>query len=228
MDEDKLDETSAEHLARVTNTIRRLYCGDTSSLVWLTTKANIGSGWLLHWLISILEASIATQPSLGLTSKEYYEDEKITTLYRTVLERLLINLADQEEELLRQNTVEPEEEVHEEHLRVLQKFGLALARPTVTGWTGLFMMFLSLRRHPNAPPKRKDPPTSSPDSRKIHDSLCKNGIHVSHKDFNEKLERTDGVRAHPIKEAVAEAGEGGKIVPRSPQQNILSTIAAGV
>ena len=73
-----------------------------------------------------------SQPSLGLPSKvrsdliihqllltvgqEYYEEESIVDLYRDVLERLLIALADEDDELA--DSTSPALAVHEERLRV--------------------------------------------------------------------------------------------------------------
>lgn len=60
------------------------------------------------------------QPGLGLPSPEYYEEESITDLYRTILERLLLNLYKEEEALAAQEQVmEPSGlTVNEERLRM--------------------------------------------------------------------------------------------------------------
>ncbi|EKM55471.1 uncharacterized protein PHACADRAFT_256119 [Phanerochaete carnosa HHB-10118-sp] len=58
-----------------------------------------------------------SQPKLGLPSKEYYEEESIVELYRNVLERLLVALADEEDDVSRLQT-NPALAVHEERLRV--------------------------------------------------------------------------------------------------------------
>lgn len=60
------------------------------------------------------------QPGLGLPSPEYYEEESISDLYRNVLERLLVNLYEEEETLMAQEQLmEPSAlTVHEERLRV--------------------------------------------------------------------------------------------------------------
>ncbi|CCL99342.1 uncharacterized protein FIBRA_01360 [Fibroporia radiculosa] len=62
-----------------------------------------------------------SQPDLGLPSKEYYEEESITELYQSVLERLLLTLADEEENLdvsTIQEHAASDFVVHEDRLRV--------------------------------------------------------------------------------------------------------------
>ncbi|PCH38139.1 zincin [Wolfiporia cocos MD-104 SS10] len=121
MDEDKLSGPGTEPLLAVTNHIRRLLHGK-STLVehvhahkdkdevdrqGLTAAVAYLHSRGIGGLFSVdIEGDVGadpnfmtfwfSQPELGLPSKEYYEEESIVELYETVLERLLLTLAEEE------------------------------------------------------------------------------------------------------------------------------------
>ncbi|CAL1704979.1 unnamed protein product [Somion occarium] len=137
MDEDLLNARGTDPLLRVIQEVRKRFKGQvfqdgsknkelglTAAVAYLHSRG-------VSALFSVdIEGDVGDdpnrmtfllgQPSLGLPSKEYYEDESFTELYGSVLERLLINLYDEEEALLvqEQSLEAPELTVHEERLRV--------------------------------------------------------------------------------------------------------------
>ncbi|KAI0687125.1 metalloprotease [Cytidiella melzeri] len=141
MNEDLLDARGTDPLLRVIRNIRKLYNGEdtvisahddkekqkkgfTAAIAYLHTR---GIGAVFD---TDIEGDVGedpnqmtlwfSQPRLGLPSKEYYEEDSIVEVYTSVLERLLITLAD-EDERLRDQELELQEgslTVHEERLRV--------------------------------------------------------------------------------------------------------------
>ncbi|KDQ60672.1 hypothetical protein JAAARDRAFT_708451 [Jaapia argillacea MUCL 33604] len=124
MDEDRLDNIGEEPLLRIARTIRRLVRGESTDIgakdedvrgkkVDSEKKKRDGLTAAVAYLHSRgigalfdfdIDGDVGvdpnhmtlwfSQPSLGLPSKEYYEEESITELYRSVLERLLVSTSD--------------------------------------------------------------------------------------------------------------------------------------
>ncbi|KAI0082770.1 metalloprotease [Panus rudis PR-1116 ss-1] len=149
MDEELLDARGADPLLRVVKTTRQLFKGETTEVYLdgehdthlsddekrikrgLTAAVAYLHSRGVGALFSIdIEGDVGEdpnhmtllfgQPQLGLPSKEYYEEESIVTLYRNVLERLLINLYDEEKLLAEQDDslTSPGLAFHEERLRM--------------------------------------------------------------------------------------------------------------
>ncbi|KAF7793093.1 hypothetical protein EIP86_004200 [Pleurotus ostreatoroseus] len=146
MNEDLLEARGAEPLLHVVQTVRKLYNGETTIVDdiqlplgddnnderdGLTAAIAYLHSRGIDGLFSIdIDGDVGkdpnlmtlwfSQPSLGLPSKEYYEEESIVDLYQSVLERLLIVLADEEEKLLSEaEALQPSNvAVYEERLRV--------------------------------------------------------------------------------------------------------------
>ncbi|KAI0709419.1 Metalloprotease [Earliella scabrosa] len=143
MDEDNLDEIGETPLREMAQTIRELFRGKTTVVDAEKTSAEKDRERLtatvafLHsrGIDALFDYSIdgdagkdpnfmtlwLSQADLGLPSKEYYEEESIVELYRNVLERLLITLDDEEDDLVESIVVIDESSglvVHEERLRV--------------------------------------------------------------------------------------------------------------
>ncbi|KAH9951953.1 Metalloprotease [Amylocystis lapponica] len=137
MNEDLLNDLGTEPLAKVTRNVRSLFQGETTIVDDLTARKRGEKNTNLTAAISYLhsrglkvlfepqiEGDVGTdpnfmtlwvsQPSLGLPAKEYYEEESFVELYQNVLERLLITLAEEEENLAQKTT----SDVYEERLRV--------------------------------------------------------------------------------------------------------------
>ncbi|EPQ58373.1 Metalloprotease [Gloeophyllum trabeum ATCC 11539] len=120
LDEDHLNDVGTAPLIRLVETIQNLYRGKTtevdvagkddaqkkrngltSAVAFLHSR---GIGALFEFDIDgdvAVDPNFMTlwfsQPSLGLPSKEYYEDESIVALYNDVLERLLVTIAEEQE-----------------------------------------------------------------------------------------------------------------------------------
>ncbi|THH29635.1 hypothetical protein EUX98_g4545 [Antrodiella citrinella] len=146
MNEDLLNARGATPLVRVVKTVRDLFNGRTTivdlvegDVAVLDSGSQYKKGLTaavayLHsrGIGSLFSADIEGdvgedpnfmtfyfgQPSLGLPSKEYYEEEDITDLYRNVLERLLLTLHEEEDAESTVMESVPGLVVHEERLRV--------------------------------------------------------------------------------------------------------------
>ncbi|KIP08159.1 hypothetical protein PHLGIDRAFT_104734 [Phlebiopsis gigantea 11061_1 CR5-6] len=145
MDEDLLDARAQEPLLHIIRTVRNLFSGETTSIESVPNakrddedkeKQRKGLTAALAYLHSRgVDGLFATmidgdagddpnfmtlwfsQPNLGLPSKEYYEEESIVELYQSVLERLIVATADEDEDDL--SLLPPAGlAVHEERLRV--------------------------------------------------------------------------------------------------------------
>ncbi|PSR94067.1 hypothetical protein PHLCEN_2v4495 [Hermanssonia centrifuga] len=143
MNEDLLDARGEEPLLHVIRTVRKLYNGKSTTVDLATLEKNsdkekerIGLTAAIAYLHSRgidglfsidIDGDVGedpnlmtlwfSQPSLGLPSKEYYEEESIVDLYSSVLKRLLIALADEEvEEEVLSETSDPA--VYQERLKV--------------------------------------------------------------------------------------------------------------
>ncbi|RPD66296.1 Metalloprotease [Lentinus tigrinus ALCF2SS1-7] len=143
MDEDHLDDLGEAPLKDVTNKIRQLFRGKTTVVDaehsssekerdrLTATVAYLHSRGISALFDYSIDGDAGNDPNfmslwlsqadLGLPSKEYYEEESIVDLYRDVLERLLLTLDNEDDELLGAD-VQPERNpglvVHEERLRV--------------------------------------------------------------------------------------------------------------
>ncbi|EIW60033.1 Metalloprotease [Trametes versicolor FP-101664 SS1] len=107
---DKLSDDDHAQRARLTATVAFLHSRAIDSLFSYEIDGDAGNdpNFMTLWI---------SQPDLGLPSKEYYEEESIVDLYESVLERLLLTLDDEDEELLA--SAQPSKfVVHEERLRV--------------------------------------------------------------------------------------------------------------
>ncbi|KAJ4467451.1 hypothetical protein C8J55DRAFT_229721 [Lentinula edodes] len=126
MNESYLDTRGHEPLMVVINNIRQMYRrkelvikgeteenaiqGLTAALAYMHSR---GLGALFSFDI---EGDVGvdpnhlvlwfSQPSLGLPSKEYYEEEDIRIVYQSVIEKLLFAVSDEEEKVLLQRSVE--------------------------------------------------------------------------------------------------------------------------
>ncbi|KAF9820117.1 hypothetical protein IEO21_01550 [Rhodonia placenta] len=141
MDESKLAELGTEPLASVTSRVRRLLKGETTVVDTTVKEKHSNKNGLtaaiayLHsrgidGLFSVdIEGDVGadpnfmtfwfSQPELGLPSKEYYDEESIVELYQSVLQRLVLTLADEEELLGVRSELPPTAlTVPEERLRV--------------------------------------------------------------------------------------------------------------
>ncbi|KDR81470.1 hypothetical protein GALMADRAFT_152331 [Galerina marginata CBS 339.88] len=116
-DENTLEDIGATPLLHFVNIVRRLYSGNDTDITSSTTTDMAAKGLtpavaFLHSrgidaLFSFdIEGDVGvdpnhmvlwfSQPGLGLPSKEYFEEESIIDVYRSVLERLLVTLAEEE------------------------------------------------------------------------------------------------------------------------------------
>ncbi|OSX65107.1 hypothetical protein POSPLADRAFT_1044521 [Postia placenta MAD-698-R-SB12] len=141
MDESKLAELGTEPLASVTSRVRRLLKSETTVVDTTVKEKHSNKNGLtaaiayLHsrgidGLFSVdIEGDVGadpnfmtfwfSQPELGLPSKEYYDEESIVELYQSVLQRLVLTLADEEELLGVRSELPPTAlTVPEERLRV--------------------------------------------------------------------------------------------------------------
>ncbi|KAI0818519.1 metalloprotease [Irpex lacteus] len=141
MDEDLLDARGTDPLLHIIRNVRKLFDGEETDISAQDDKEKQRRGLTaavayLHTrgITALFDTDIEgdagkdpndmtlwfSQPSLGLPAKEYYEEESIVEVYTSVLERLLIAIAD-EDEKLQLNELESDGNaftVHEDRLRV--------------------------------------------------------------------------------------------------------------
>ncbi|KAJ3533585.1 hypothetical protein NM688_g7264 [Phlebia brevispora] len=107
------DDDKSKERKRLTAAIAYLHSRGIDGLFAIDIDGDVGKdpNFMTLWF---------SQPNLGLPAKEYYEEEAIVDLYQSVLERLLINLADEEGELIaKSETLRPAGlPLYEERLRV--------------------------------------------------------------------------------------------------------------
>ncbi|KAJ7632180.1 hypothetical protein FB45DRAFT_1057317 [Roridomyces roridus] len=114
MNEDGLDEIGAEPLIHFVNTIRKLFRGKglevtdkEASLTGLTAALAFLHSRGIDSLFSFaIDGDVGVDPNLmvlwfdqarlGLPSKEYYDEESILEVYQSVVERLLVTLAEEQ------------------------------------------------------------------------------------------------------------------------------------
>ncbi|KAH8106762.1 Metalloprotease [Cristinia sonorae] len=147
MNEDLLDARGATPLVRVVKKVRDLFNGETTIVDISSDKLQKRDGddkddrsgltaavAYLHsrGIGALFEANIEGdvgrdpnfmtfyfgQPNLGLPAKEYYEEEEVTGAYRSVLERLLLTLHEEETTESETEAASPKLVIHEERLRV--------------------------------------------------------------------------------------------------------------
>ncbi|KAI0807426.1 Metalloprotease [Fomes fomentarius] len=113
VDAEKTD--SEKRRERLTATVAYLHSRGIDALFDYSIDGDAGKdpNFMTLWL---------SQADLGLPSKEYYEEESIVGLYRSVLERLLVTLDDEEDKLIDRHAETVDDGsglvVHEERLRV--------------------------------------------------------------------------------------------------------------
>ncbi|KAF8905965.1 hypothetical protein CPB84DRAFT_536278 [Gymnopilus junonius] len=128
MDESTLDDIGIAPLLHFANTIRKLYKGNDTDITATLETGDIVRGLtaavaFLHsrgieGLFSFdVDGDVGvdpnhlvlwfSQPGLGLPSKEYFEEESILDVYRSVLQRLLLTLSEEAEEEVQQLSSSP-------------------------------------------------------------------------------------------------------------------------
>ncbi|KAJ7582636.1 Metalloprotease [Mycena floridula] len=119
LNEDKLAEVGSQPLVHLIRTVRNLYNGTNKETSPLDDEKSSGLTAAVAFLHSRgvdalfsfnIEGDIGvdpnsmvlwfSQPGLGLPSKEYYQEESVLKIYRSVIEDLLLALAEEEEVLI--------------------------------------------------------------------------------------------------------------------------------
>ncbi|KAI0831469.1 Metalloprotease [Trametes gibbosa] len=109
---DSFSDDPHKQRTRLTATVAYLHSRAIDALFSYDIEGDVGNdpNLMTLWI---------SQPELGLPSKEYYEEDSIVDLYRSVLERLLLTLDEEEETPEATESSAPSKlVVHEERLRV--------------------------------------------------------------------------------------------------------------
>ncbi|KAJ3510592.1 hypothetical protein NLJ89_g4586 [Agrocybe chaxingu] len=109
LDERRLDDIGTTPLLHLVRTVRKLY--KIGALFSFEVEGDVGvdPNHMVLWF---------SQPELGLPSKEYYEEKSIRNVYKQVVEKLLIILADEDEAESRKRTVSTPEFLDNEDANV--------------------------------------------------------------------------------------------------------------